>query len=150
MGNNHRDIKALKYLREIEFEYFILRDKVAALEEKINIDFKTDLLRYNPDYLQKIVKTATRFQDASKVSDVFCISYRRLDLDDFSEINNRCGHDMGDTVLIEVAKTIKQTIRTTDYAIRCGGEEFDIILPYTDTKGACKVAENHINNIKTL
>jgi len=150
IGNTEKDSNAIKYLREIEFEYFILRDKVKALEQKLNIDNKTGLLLYKPDYLQEIVKTATRYQDASKVSDIFCISYVRLDLDDFSEINTLYGHEMGDLVLIDVANTLKKTIRTTDYAIRFGGEEFDIILPYTCTEGGCTVAENLRKNISNL
>lgn len=47
-----------------------------------------------------------------------------LDLDDFKEINDRCGHDVGDEVLRRVAHTLRQRARTADIVARWGGEEF--------------------------
>ena len=64
-----------------------------------------------------------------------------IDLDDFKKINDLHGHDAGDRVLIEVTEKCKDCLRVHDSIARIGGEEFSIILSYTDAKQAQTVAE---------
>lgn len=64
-----------------------------------------------------------------------------LDIDHFKKINDTYGHDVGDFVLIEVTKVIKQCLREIDIPARLGGEEFGIFLPETGAQGAFHVAE---------
>ena len=64
-----------------------------------------------------------------------------IDLDHFKSINDQHGHSVGDQVLIEVTERCKDNIRVHDILARLGGEEFCILLPYTDSKQATKVAE---------
>ena len=64
-----------------------------------------------------------------------------FDLDDFKKINDTYGHNIGDKVLKEVAKAVKEKLRKSDIFARWGGEEFVIILPHTDLSGAKVVAE---------
>ena len=52
-----------------------------------------------------------------------------LDIDLFKRVNDEYGHPAGDKVLIYIAETIKKHIRSCDYLIRWGGEEFVIFLP---------------------
>ncbi|MBW3581059.1 MAG: sensor domain-containing diguanylate cyclase [Actinobacteria bacterium] len=63
------------------------------------------------------------------------------DLDDFSEINNRHGHQVGDAVLVEVSNRLASSTRQVDLVARYGGEEFVLLLPRTDRAGALEVAE---------
>lgn len=135
------DEEVMDYLHEVELEYFSLLEMLKVREEQSNIDVKTNLLKYKPDYLENIVKTATRYKELQTKSDKLDIGYARIDIDDFSVLNNTYGHEFGDEVLVSIAKIIKDTIRPTDYAIRFGGEEFDLILPYTDKAGSLAVAE---------
>lgn len=64
-----------------------------------------------------------------------------VDMDHFKKINDSYGHDVGDKLLIEVAKVIRSCLRETDLPARIGGEEFGIFLPDTPAKGAYFVAE---------
>lgn len=59
-----------------------------------------------------------------------------LDIDKFKTINDTLGHAIGDKVLKELARTLAESIRTSDIVGRWGGEEFLIILPATDNQGA--------------
>ena len=47
-----------------------------------------------------------------------------IDIDDFKKVNDDCGHDVGDKVLIKLATVINQHIRSNDKLFRWGGEEF--------------------------
>jgi diguanylate cyclase (GGDEF)-like protein/PAS domain S-box-containing protein len=65
-----------------------------------------------------------------------------VDVDHFKLFNDFHGHQAGDECLRAVASVIgENTLRPADLSARYGGEEFAIIMPETDTAGACKVAE---------
>ncbi|MFO0788957.1 MAG: diguanylate cyclase [Pirellulales bacterium] len=64
-----------------------------------------------------------------------------LDVDHFKKFNDTHGHQVGDEVLRQVAKVLTVQCREMDVPCRYGGEEFGVILPATDAKTACKVAE---------
>jgi diguanylate cyclase (GGDEF)-like protein len=55
-----------------------------------------------------------------------------IDADNFKEVNDCYGHDVGDTVLVEMARRISSSIRHSDVLVRWGGEEFLILSRYTD------------------
>ncbi len=64
-----------------------------------------------------------------------------IDIDDFKDINDNFGHDVGDTVLQNFAALLENNIRETDHLFRIGGEEF-VILSESKTKvDAIKLAE---------
>lgn len=64
-----------------------------------------------------------------------------MDIDHFKKINDTHGHDVGDIVLVEVARILERAIRKADVVARYGGEEFLIILTGTDNDDALHVAE---------
>jgi len=63
------------------------------------------------------------------------------DLDNFKEVNDRFGHDVGDLVLRAFAEAIRANVRDVDLAARYGGEEFTVLLPATDAEGGRELAE---------
>lgn len=55
-----------------------------------------------------------------------------IDADNFKEINDRYGHDVGDKLLLEMARRLSSSIRHSDVLVRWGGEEFLVVSRYTD------------------
>jgi diguanylate cyclase (GGDEF)-like protein len=73
-----------------------------------------------------------------------------MDLDHFKQINDTYGHGHGDDVLAAVAATMIDTLRTSDFVGRYGGEEFLILLPATDLEGGLRAGEKLRRAIATL
>ena len=69
------------------------------------------------------------------------LSILTLDVDFFKPINDTHGHDVGDRVLKELARRLKEQVRTIDLCFRVGGEEFLILLPGTELQVGFTVAE---------
>lgn len=83
----------------------------------------------------------------------FNISVAMVDIDDFKDVNDTYGHQVGDEVLRMVAQQMRDAVRKSDTVARYGGEEFVIILPHTSERGAVAVAEKvrkHIENRITV
>jgi diguanylate cyclase (GGDEF)-like protein len=90
--------------------------------------------------LKKIIKSLSRTDGK--------LSLLMLDIDFFKRYNDNYGHDMGDKCLKEVASVLSQCItRKDDFVARYGGEEFVVVLPNTDKKGACMIAERLLQRV---
>ena len=63
-----------------------------------------------------------------------------VDVDRFKDINDRYGHPVGDDVLCDVARVLRECTRTIDTAARYGGDEFVVVMPETKLAGAEEVA----------
>lgn len=144
------DDNIIDLLRDMELEYDSLLKKNEILEERVNIDEKTSLLKYNENFLVNIVKTASRYWEHHIKSHFMSISYLRIDLDDFSMVNNAHGHETGDKVLKAVSESMKKASRPTDYLFRFGGEEFDIVLPATPLDGAEVYTRKLLDSIRKV
>lgn len=75
-----------------------------------------------------------------------------LDLDGYKQVNDTFGHEAGDHILRDVAKTISGVVQdrrtSTDMFCRLGGDEFTLLLPITDEAGAAKLAERVLAVVK--
>lgn len=60
-----------------------------------------------------------------------------LDLDGFKLVYDTLGHDIGDLLLQQIARRLQQLIRTSDVAIRVGGDEFVLIVPEIESISDC-------------
>ncbi len=112
---------------------------IADLFEEVKAQAVTDGLtglynrRYFEEYLKKEVTRALRQKQS--------FSIIGLDLDHLKEINDKRGHAYGDLAIKTVANVLKKNARSIDTAARMGGEEFNVILPGIDSKGAMIAAE---------
>ena len=64
-----------------------------------------------------------------------------MDLDHFKQINDQCGHSVGDDVLVAFCDAVAQETRESDMFGRLGGEEFALLLPNTTLREAAQIAE---------
>jgi diguanylate cyclase (GGDEF)-like protein len=92
---------------------------------------------HNRRFLEESVDTLIGQAQRNKLP----MAFMMLDLDYFKMVNDTYGHDAGDAVLRALAKLLKQSVRSADFVIRYGGEEFLILLQAADAEMACDVAE---------
>lgn len=69
------------------------------------------------------------------------LSCMMIDLDNFKQINDTHGHDVGDKVLVGIADLLRKTLRSNDVICRFGGDEFLVISPDTDAPAVLAYAE---------
>lgn len=93
------------------------------LWRQANFDTLTGLP--NRDMMRDRLLLESKRSDRSGLS----LAIMLLDLDQFKEVNDSLGHDMGDALLGEAAKRIAQCLRESDTVARLGGDEFIVILP---------------------
>lgn len=115
-----------------------------SLEEMASIDPLTALL--NRRAFQEVINR--EYANSRRTTKAF--SFILFDLDRFKMLNDNYGHDIGDRFLLGVSEVAKQTLRTSDWLCRWGGEEFLALLPDTDEHGAFKIAERLRNKIEKL
>jgi diguanylate cyclase (GGDEF)-like protein len=73
-----------------------------------------------------------------------------IDVDYFKQLNDTLGHAEGDALLRTIGQLIRSTIRQSDAAFRCGGDEFLIVLPATDPEAAQTLADRLISLVDGL
>jgi diguanylate cyclase (GGDEF)-like protein len=101
------------------------KEQAAGMVDAVTNVFTRSFLR---DLLQGEISRAERTNRP--------LALLMCDLDNFKQVNDRYGHLMGDYVLSQVAAILKSTVRGCDYVVRYGGDEFLIVLPETDERGA--------------
>ncbi|MFL6193204.1 MAG: diguanylate cyclase [Thermoanaerobaculia bacterium] len=88
-------------------------------------------LNIEPDLRQAVRNVLGAAAPRERNSDLI---FYFLDIDHFKQLNDRAGHAAGDTVLMEIARRLREAARTTDAVIRWGGEEFLIVSRWTDRR----------------
>jgi diguanylate cyclase (GGDEF)-like protein len=113
--------------------------------KKVFLDALTGVYnrRYFDENIENIIKSLSRS------GDVF--SLMMIDIDHFKLYNDTYGHVEGDKCLKKITEAIVACItRAGDFIARYGGEEFVVVLPNTDEKGACMLADKLIVKVKEL
>lgn len=133
-------------LPEHEVERFLIVAGQFAIElEKVKLYRKVQELAIMDGLTKVFVRRhlLERFQEELNRSTrhKLKLSCLILDIDYFKDCNDRFGHLVGDVVLKELAEIMKDNIREVDLVGRYGGEEFCVVLPDTDRRGALHVGE---------
>ena len=100
-----------------------LTDGMTGLWNRRNFDLR----------LESELSRAVRF------SEPFAVVF--VELDQMKAVNDKHGHQAGDTVLIELARRLTEAVREVDVVARWGGDEFTLLLPKTGLAGALLLAE---------
>jgi diguanylate cyclase (GGDEF)-like protein len=64
-----------------------------------------------------------------------------IDMDGFKQLNDSCGHQVGDQLLVMAGKVISANMRRMDVAARYGGDEFVLLLPHASEQDAAQAAQ---------
>lgn len=111
----------------------------AVQQERLQHDVLTDPLTGVPNrrfFARRLQEELERW--ARHRQSLACLL---LDIDHFKQINDRFGHQAGDTVLQQVAQALGRDLRASDVLARYGGEEFVLLLPSTTKAQALAIAE---------
>lgn len=71
-----------------------------------------------------------------------------IDLDKFKSVNDKYGHHVGDVLIVEFSKFLKEQVRSKDTLARLHGDEFVVILQDVDEVGAKKIASNIVEKLR--
>jgi len=136
-------------------------DKIALFTENLEPILSMAIrnsISYKTSILDPLTKLYTRWYYTQRLNEEYekslrlssSISVIMADIDNFKAVNDSHGHKVGDEVLKEVAKIIKQQTRNYDIAGRYGGEEFLIILPNTSASDSLIIAERIRESIQGI
>ena len=114
------DITEEKKLKK-ELEFFAERDKLTQV--------------YNRRAGYKILEEVKSEADKRD----YCFTVAFLDINNLKEVNDVYGHEQGDQLIVDTVEVIKKTIRSSDYIVRFGGDEFLVVFKKSKTEEAKKV-----------
>ena len=132
-------VAALDYLFSVEKilqgARLVARAEFESILTFVNIDEVTGVhsRRYFNERLGEELGRARRYSHP--------LSMLIIDLDNFKQVNDRCGHVEGDSVLRKVGRMLMDTTRQADVVCRFGGDEFAVLLPETGSEDAGRTAE---------
>lgn len=114
---------------------------VSILLSKLSITFRHERELSRTDSLTGLLNMRAFYElayieinRARRFKRPFTVAY--MDVDNFKMVNDQFGHDIGNTLLISIAETLKENIRTVDLTARLGGDEFVLLLGETGSESA--------------
>lgn len=107
------------------------RDQL-SMKMKLEENYKHDSLTgaYNRNVMPSLISDNNLFA-CSSTEEIAVVMY---DLDKFKQVNDTYGHAVGDEVLVKVTKAVESKLRSDEYLIRWGGEEFIVIIKGSNGK----------------
>jgi len=134
----------LRYAKEVEQHIKTLNARIAQLESLVSTDELTGLLnrRGFAGVMQRNLLSAARYDEGG------ILAY--IDIDDFKGTNDRHGHQVGDKVLKNIGRYLRQNIRATDYAARLGGDEFTVLFVRAEHAPARERARHLVDGLNEL
>ncbi len=136
------DLQAMNLKQKVQLTE-IKKLQAKLLEESIR-DPLTGL--YNRRFMNE--NLALEIARAKRTNSPITIFF--LDIDHFKEFNDNYGHQMGDAILVEIAKVLQTGLRAGDFICRYGGEEFVMVLPGMPNDKAKNRAERILVEVKKI
>lgn len=132
-------------LGELNNRLSSLRQDLTAAREKLKRDPLTDA--YNRGAFDTTIEQSLNLQFVLDQPVVLVM----IDLDNFKDVNDTCGHGAGDKVLRTVSESLERSfIRKGDFVARYGGDEFAILLNDTTLKDARRLIDNSLERISKI
>jgi two-component system cell cycle response regulator len=132
-----------KILLERKKKQDTLRSHYEAALNSAVVDWLTGL--YNQGYFKRFLDLEIK----KSLRHRYPISLIMIDIDDFKKYNDIYGHSAGDVLLQDLAQVIRKSVREIDLVARYGGDEFAIVLPYSDGQGGLRIAQRVERAIQT-
>ena len=144
------EMEVVQIIWEKEPAYFISVRDVSdrkCFESQIEYIARHDLLThvFNRCYFETQLEQALVRASASKSE----MALLCLDIDNFRDINNTCGYQAGDQLIVQLAYLLKKFIKAGDILARLGGDEFLLLMPNTDFALAREKALHIIEEIRS-
>lgn len=139
----------LKHTRRIVKMSDIIQLESKNLSNKLQIASQTDALTglYNRRFFNEVYPMEWKNAFRAKTN----LGLLMIDVDFFKKYNDTYGHLQGDDCLIAVTNQIKKAVkRPRDVAARFGGEEFIVLMPDTDYRGAKLIARRILAGVESL
>jgi diguanylate cyclase (GGDEF)-like protein len=135
------------FYRKLRVTNGLLAQKNRELNFRSSRDPLTAL--YNRRYFQDFMRDEHVRPERRRVTDAEPSIHALLliDIDLFKQTNDRYGHAAGDSVLVTVARRLRETLRETDMIVRWGGEEFLVFVPATNAGQLDEIAARIMNAI---
>jgi diguanylate cyclase (GGDEF)-like protein len=133
--DNFKLLQSLIHHSTLAISNSMLREE---LEELVITDHLTKL--YSRNYLDEKI----HFHMEKDKLGTFIL----LDIDNFKLVNDTYGHQVGDDIIIQVAKIVKENIRDLDIGARWGGEELAVYLPAVPLTDGIQVAERLVHKVE--
>ncbi|MCQ6278386.1 sensor domain-containing diguanylate cyclase [Bacillus sp. EB600] len=127
-------LQSLIHHSTLAFTNSMLREE---LEKMIITDHLTKL--HSRNYLDEKINRSMNEDEQG--------TFILIDIDDFKKVNDSFGHQVGDEVLIQVAKLIRSNIRENDVGARWGGEELAIYLPKISLSAGVAIAKRLVERV---
>jgi diguanylate cyclase (GGDEF)-like protein len=136
---NHQNLELHILNNELEEKVHIRTLELEKIKDKFEILATTDSLTNINNRYSLMNMLESEMSRAKRYNTPLCVMM--YDIDFFKNVNDTFGHDVGDSVLIELSNLMKQNLRDVDIIGRYGGEEFMIVLPNTPLEATKNFAE---------
>lgn len=136
-----RSLRTLQVVDDLHDKAAHLETRTKELEESSQRDALTGL--YNRGHLDEFLANA--FKVAGERGEPLSVAF--ADLDHFKSVNDTHGHQVGDQLLVSIAKMLEKNTRSADLVARYGGEEFILVFPGTDKALVAMICERIVKAI---